>query len=120
MNPDNDNEKRQELRLSAQETLFIEVDSGEDGAQTQIVISSSVDISANGLQMIIDRPLLAGSIHRLCLQLDVPDAWLYLSAMVIWVRPLADDDGYAVGVQVMESQGTDIQQWKTWVAQRLG
>lgn len=120
MTHNNDQEKRQELRLNAQETLFIEVDSGEenDSGQTQIIISNSVDISANGLQIVIDRPLQTGSIHRLCLQLGVPEQRLYLSAVVAWSRVLPDDDGYAIGVQVLESQGTDVQHWKEWVAAR--
>lgn len=114
----NNNEKRQELRLSAQETLFIEVDSGDENTSTQILISNSVDISANGMQVVIDRPLFAGNIHRLCLQLSEPEQRLYLSALIVWSRALADDEGYAIGMQVLESQGTDVQLWKEWIAGR--
>ena len=117
MNNINDGEKRQELRLNAQETLFVEVDSGDQDS-TQIIISNSVDISANGMQVVIDRALLVGSIHRLCLQLGVPEQRLYLTAMIIWSRALGDDEGFAVGMQVLESQGTDVLQWKEWIAER--
>lgn len=113
-------EKRQELRLHAQETLFIEVDSGggEQDALPQIIISNSADISANGLQAVIDRPLPVGSIYRLCLQLNNPEQRLYLSALVAWSRELTEDEGFAVGMQVLESQGTDILLWKEWIAAR--
>lgn len=114
-----DNEKRQELRLCAEETVFIEVESDEESEEAQIVIGSSVDVSANGLQMVLDRPLLEGSIHRLCLQLGDQRQW-YLSAAVIWSRQLDDDEGHAVGLQVLESDGTDVQSWKTWIADRWG
>lgn len=120
MTNNNSSEKRQEIRLTAQETLFIEVDSGVEGSQptTQIIISNSVDISANGMQIVIDRSLPIGSIYRLCLQLNAPEQRLYLSAIVAWERVLADDEGFAVGMQVLESQGTDVLQWKEWVAKR--
>jgi len=118
MNNNNDGEKRQELRLSAQETLFVEVDSGDKDSSTQIIISNSVDISANGMQVVIDRPLLVGSIHRLCLQLGDPEQRLYLTALIAWSRALIDDEGFAVGMQVLESQGTDVLQWKEWIAER--
>lgn len=120
MTNNNSPEKRQEIRLSAQETLFIEVDSGAEDSQpaTQIIISNSVDISANGMQVVIDRSLPIGSIYRLCLQLSAPEQRLYLSAIVAWVRALADDEGFAVGMQVLESQGTDVLPWKEWVAKR--
>ena len=118
MNNNNDGEKRQELRLSAQETLFVEVDSGDEDSSTQIIISNSVDISANGMQVVIDRPLLVGSIHRLCLQLGDPEQRLYLTALIAWSRALIDDEGFAVGMQVLESQGTDVLQWKEWIAER--
>lgn len=111
-------EKRQELRLSAHETLFIEVESGDEAMQAQIVISSSVDISANGVQLVIDRPLVAGSIHRVCLQLDEHAERLYLSAAVIWSRLLPDDEGWAIGLQMLESDGTDVKRWKEWIAAR--
>lgn len=118
MNNNNSDEKRQELRLNAQETLFIEVDSGDENAQPQIIISNSVDISANGIQVVIDRPLFTGSIHRLCLQLGDSEQKLYLTALIAWSRLLTNDEGFAVGMQVLESQGTDVQRWKEWIAER--
>jgi hypothetical protein len=113
----NKNEKRQELRLCAQEALFIELGSPDGAQPTQIVIGSSVDVSANGVKLVIDRSLQPGNIHRVCLQME-DDERLYLSATVIWSRALPDDDGWAIGLQVLESEGTDIQGWKQWVAQR--
>lgn len=112
------NEKRQELRLNSQETIFIEVDTGVDNEPPQIVISNSVDISANGVHLEIDRPLVVGSIHRLCLQLVNPEQRLYVSAKVAWSRRLMVDEGFAIGLNVLESEGTDIQHWKTLIARR--
>jgi hypothetical protein len=113
----NHDEKRQELRLSAQETLYIEVDSGDDPSQIHIVISNSIDVSANGVQLSIDRPLIAGSIHRVCLQRGEQESRLYLSAEVMWSRALPDE-GWAVGLQILESDGTDVLGWKEWIAAR--
>lgn len=118
MNLGSDDEKRQELRLSAQETLFIEVEAGDDSRPASIVIGSSVDVSANGVQLVIDRPLQPGNIYRVCLQQASDNQRLYLSTLVIWSHLLPNDEGWAVGLQILESQGTDVQRWKEWVAQR--
>ena len=114
-----DQEKRQELRLSAEETIFIEVDDGGLDETPQIQISRSLDVSANGLQLVSDQPLCPGHIHRLCLQLVNPDRRFYLTAQVAWCRPL-DDDSYVLGLKLLESQGTDVHLWKAWIAERWG
>jgi hypothetical protein len=118
MNLHTDDEKRQELRLTTQETLYLEVEAGDETRPSSIVIGSSVDVSANGVQLVIDRPLQSGNIYRACLQPATGNQRLYLSTLVIWSQALPDDEGWAIGLQVLESQGTDVQRWKEWVAQR--
>lgn len=113
-------EQRQELRLSAEETVFIEVDDGGLDEPPLIQISHSLDISANGVQLISDRPLEPGHIHRLCLQLVNPERRFYLTAQVAWCRPRPGDEGYILGLQLLESMGTDVQGWKAWIAERIG
>lgn len=107
-----DTELRQEFRLSAQETVFIET------APDCIIISNSVDISANGLQIKIDQELPIGSIHQTSVQLDNPDFRLQLVTEVKWIKPAAEDDEFLIGLALFESEGTDIKQWKEMIAER--
>ena len=51
----NNDEKRQETRLSAQETLFLELSLPNASDQSpQVMICSTIDISANGVQVAMD------------------------------------------------------------------
>lgn len=111
-------ENRQELRLTTQETVFIEAASGnsEDGNNSHILISHSVDISANGLQVILDEALTVGGIYQLCVQFDEPEERFHLTAEVVWalVQP---EEQFLLGFRLFESDDTDIQAWKQRIAQ---
>lgn len=117
------NEYRSELRLDRHEMIYIEVISAsfdmDDSAS--IVISSTVDISANGLQVSMDQSLPVGSILRLCVQLQGSRERIHLVGEVMWVRPLGDElRQYRAGFALYESDGTDIIAWKQHVSQLLG
>jgi Tfp pilus assembly protein PilZ len=114
-------DKRQETRLHSQETVFIELTSAEPGEETpgDIVISNSVDLSANGLRVTIDRDLALGSILRACVQFrDSPQRFLLVTE-VKWCRPHEQAGEFIAGLSLFESEGTDIQTWKEMIAQRF-
>ncbi len=115
-------DKRQEHRLGTDETVFIEVASAQAGGEdtTSIVISYSIDISANGLQVIVDHELPCGGIYQICVQLEQPERRLHLIGEVKWSRLLEDDAGHLLGISLFESEDTDIQQWKEMIAERFG
>ena len=116
----NNEEKRQESRLPAQETLFLELAVANDtGVAPKILICNTVDISANGLQVMLDDTLPLHSIHQLGIELENPAQRFHLVAEVKWCRPHADG-GYLVGFALYESDDTDIEQWKQAVAARFG
>lgn len=114
-------DKRQEYRLDARETVFIELTSAEPGDDTPplIVISNSLDISANGLRIITDRDLTIGSILRACVQFKNPEDRLLLVTEVKWSRPHDQAGEFVVGLSLFESEGTDIQRWKEAIAERF-
>ena len=113
---DSTNDKRQEFRLDANETVFIEISSDPSEDQATILISRSLDLSANGLQLMLDRPLIHGAIHQIGIQLKQPNTRFSLAAEVMWCRPSGDH--HAVGLSLFDSLGTDIQKWKEIVAER--
>lgn len=105
-------EQRQESRLETQTTVFIETE------ENTVVVSDSVDISANGLRVQIDQPLAVGSIHQVCIQLTKQPR-LQLVTEVKWCREANQGGEYLLGLAIFESTGTDVQQWKTLIARYL-
>lgn len=116
----NNSEKRQESRLVVQETLFLELSLPHESDQTpKMVVCSTVDISANGLQVSMDDTLPAGSIHQLGIELENPPRRFHLVGEVKWCRP-REASGYLVGFALYESDDTDIEAWKQAMAERFG
>jgi len=113
-------EKRQETRLTAQETLFLELSlpNAADQAPT-MVVCNTIDISANGLQVAMDNTLPAGSIHQLGIELENPPQRFHLVGEVKWCRPHVSL-GYLIGFALYESDDTDIEAWKQAMAERFG
>ncbi len=111
------NDKRQEYRLASGGTVYIELDSGE-GEEPSILVSHASDLSANGLQLALDKPLPVGHIYTLCVQFVRPEVHFVLAGQVKWCR--AAESGYRLGVALFESDDTAIAAWKAEIARRLG
>ncbi|MBU3070279.1 PilZ domain-containing protein [Aestuariicella sp. G3-2] len=120
-------DKRQEYRLHRQETVFIEIDGGSyDGRQpAEILISQSLDLSANGLQLVVNEPLTPGRIHQIAIQLDDEPEAFNLVAEVKWCSENLDYQQdpdiplWTVGLAILESDDTLLPAWKTFMARRL-
>lgn len=114
-------EQRQEYRLSAQETVFVEVTAADPGSNipADIIISNSVDISANGLRIIADRHLPVGTILRACVQIKNDNRGFLLVSEVKWSKPHSEEGEFVIGLALFESEGTDIQQWKEVISERF-
>ena len=118
MTTSQDPNNRVETRLDLEETIFIEVIASDSKSAGTIVMCNSLDLSANGLQVIVDEEISIGSILRLCI--DLRDAEpIFLVAEVKWQRPDADTGGFRIGFLLFESDDTDIQRWKELVAELL-
>jgi len=120
-------DKRQEYRLHRQETVFIEIDGGSfEGQQpAEILISQSLDISANGLQLVVNEPLTPGCIHHIAIQLDEEPKAFKLVAEIKWCREnrnFQEEDNtplWTVGLAILESDDTRLPAWKSLMARRL-
>ena len=111
--------RRSELRLEESITVFVEVRAANPEEQTpaEILVCSGVDLSANGLQVQLDRPLVVGSILRLGAAPKTGSPVMYVVGEVRWSRVTAQ--GQAVGFSFFDSDGTDIIAWKQFIAGRL-
>ena len=111
----NNNDQRQEYRLDNQLTVIIELDSSDTGEPT-LVVSKSLDISANGLRAIAHEAVATDIILRCCIRDERNDRQFLLVSEVKWCRPHSDGD-YLIGLSLFDSDGTDIVKWKEYIAQ---
>lgn len=118
-NNEDGSERRSETRLGEAVTVFVERVAAdyEQSRPADIVICSSVDISANGLQVRMDQPAPLHSILRLCAEFGDGRTPLYVIGEVKWVREEAGS--YCIGFALFESEQSDIIAWKEAVAGRL-
>lgn len=115
---DKSHERRSELRIDEQATIFLEVMSvSEDGEPPAVVICNSLDLSANGIQIAMDEEIAVGSILRLGVELGSACDALYLVGEAKWVR--RDNDQFLIGFELYEAENTDIAHWKEAVASFL-
>jgi len=112
-------ERREEARLNLGAEIFIEIESAEpgDSRPAKVIQCEAVDLSANGLQVLLDTPLNTGAIHTLIVDIDQREDVYRLTAEVRWVRP--HSDGYLIGLLLYESDGTEIIDWKLSMASFL-
>jgi hypothetical protein len=113
-------EKRSELRLEDEVAVMVETCSSPDGKEqpTKIVISRTVDVSANGIQVVMDRPLSLKSMLQLCVEVG-HDRRFFLTGEVMWVMETEESKRYLTGFQLLVSEQTDILGWKTYIYERL-
>lgn len=114
--------QRQETRLHRNETIFIEVRSVYPASDEncELVICHSADMSANGVRAVIDQHLPVNAIYQLCVELHETEERLFLAGQVKWCGPDEDDtDSYNIGIEIFESDDTDIERWKSYIANAL-
>jgi len=115
----NVDERREEARLNMGAEIYIETVSQEPGEENPSVVlkCESVDLSANGLQVLVYEALVVGAIHTLLIEFDAHEKPFKLIAEVRWVKPHAQ--GYLIGLSLYDSEGTEIIDWKFMMAKSL-
>lgn len=109
---------RIETRLDLEATIFIEVLASESELAGEVILCNSLDLSANGLQVVVDNEIDKGSICRICIDLKDSDP-IFLVGEVMWERPDDDPDAVRLGFLLFESDDSDIRRWKELVAEML-
>lgn len=111
--------QRSEYRLTHPFTAYVETFSAPqaDAEASGLVITKTVDISANGVQVVLDDPLPLQSILNLCLESSDGEAPFMLTGEVAWMRP--QDQQTLTGFRLLESDDTDIIRWKEYIARCL-
>lgn len=112
-------ERRGETRIDQQTTVFVEVCSAsfDNSSPSSVIICSSIDLSANGIQIAMDQAVEVGSILRICAEFHGGDQALYLVGETKWVKPV--DQHFTIGFELYDAENTDIAGWKQLVASLL-
>jgi len=112
-------EKREEARLNIAADIFIETVSQEPGEKkpAEVVQCECVDLSANGLQVLVAENLKPGAIHTLIIDINGKEKVFRLTAEVRWVKPYKSD--FLTGLFLYDSAGTAIIDWKFLMAKYL-
>lgn len=115
----NVDEKREEARLNVAANIYIETVSKEPGSSQEAVVveCECVDLSANGLQVLVPESLKQGAIHTLIIELDKDSKNYRLTAEVKWVKPYKSD--FLTGLMLYDSEGTAIIDWKFMMSKFL-
>lgn len=113
--------QRGELRVCKEMAIFVETYSTPTGESRSpnIVVSKTIDVSANGLQIVMDKPAQPGSILQLCIEFTGDPRHFHLIGEVKWVAKIGREHDYLVGFLLIESDQTDIEIWKYKVAQMI-
>lgn len=112
-------ERREEVRLSIGAEIFIEKVAADptEGNPPEVLRCEAIDISANGMKVMVDSPLTAGGIHTLIVEIYRTEAVYRLTAEVKWVEKTPD--GYCLGLALFDSDGTEIVDWKLAMSKYL-
>ena len=81
-----------------------------------LVVSKSLDISANGLCVIANEVIATDIILRCCIRDPGSEHQFLLVTEVKWCRPHEDQGDYLIGLSLFDSDGTDIVKWKEFIA----
>ena len=96
-------------RINIDLTFFIEAGVRASPRDTgEIVICKSQDLSATGVQVVLDQPIRNGRIVRACLDIKQFDP-IYVIAKVVWQSK--SEEAYHHGLLLLESEDTDVKMW---------
>ncbi len=114
---------REHLRIDQQVSIVVDYMQKEaDGYKPLLLICESLDISAGGFKIQVDKPLTPDAIYSIALKISGLSFHLVVQAK--WVDDClstgaCDSSGYCVGFKLLDSDGTDIVAFKQWVADQL-
>jgi len=104
-------ERREHQRFEAVKAIYLEVVSRRRRPESEntILRCETVDISVGGLKILVPQPISAGS--RLNIGVPLGKSNLELTGTAVWMKPVEDDSGFWVGLQLDDSDRDTMEQW---------
>ncbi|WP_111496056.1 PilZ domain-containing protein [Marinobacter bohaiensis] len=121
--PETDHEQRREFRLSGRVSVHLELESAgpTDATDAPRALSCyTVDLSARGIRVAASEPVPEGAILPAVVTLKraADEAVYRLMVEVVWCRR-EDERGWTVGLEVLESDDTEILEWLETIVRAL-
>lgn len=113
--------ERVHTRLPLHSRVFIELEApaAGSGRDSTILVCSTLDASARGLQVAVAEELTEGAFLQIGVDVDVSRAGdtLYLVGQVCWCRPGNDPEKpWLAGFALLPADESDLDRWETLVA----
>jgi hypothetical protein len=106
------NERRDGPRIPRKEAVSVELRAADpDGPVTpQVVATETMDVSADGLRMILPHPVVPDCLFEMCVQVEGDPRPFLLTGESRWCRP-AGGGRYEAGFRIHDGVGTDYSAW---------
>jgi len=114
-------ERREDTRVDAKHDVAVTVVSSpeEHDLENQEFHCSTENISATGILLFVDRPVLEGSTLELQLKGEKPIGTCMHIGRVAWVKDVGPGEGYAVGVRFTETPEDALAAWAAIIEDKL-
>ena len=112
-------EHRTTARLLRKESVSIQIflPCVDGTCSAEVVASETIDISRYGLRLLLPKPLEAGRIYDICIELkDDPKRFL-LTGETRWCRCNSERQGHEVGIEILDGEQTDFTAWSRSVGE---
>jgi len=106
-------DRREVQRLTRRDLLSVELrPSGANASAPVVVVSTeTIDVSANGLRMLLPAPVAPDCLFDFCIEVKGHPQRFLLTGEARWCRRLPGQEKYEAGVLIHDGQGTDYPQW---------
>lgn len=106
-------ERRAIHRWLRRESASVQVmQPASDGSYSPRVLAvQTADVSLRGMRLLANQALEAGYFFDVCVELRGHPQRFLLTGEIRWCRPLAAGEGFEIGLEIHEGEGTDYQYW---------
>lgn len=106
-------ERRRHRRLKQKERLCIQIIESDrvPALRGKTVYCSSVDISASGLQIELDREAPPGCVLDLWIEVKGRRGRIFLTGEVRWCTENQERGKYQLGIEIQAGDATQVQDW---------
>ena len=105
---------RSHSRILAQSEVTLRIPSGRPGCNLDLIASfRSLDVSAGGVQVGVDRPLRLDALLRMNITVPALNETFRLVGRVVWCHlNTVRQPAWLVGLELMQSSESDLDRWQ--------
>ena len=113
-------EHRTAKRLLRKESVSIQIlrPCMDATCPAEVVASETIDISRDGLRLLLQEPLEADRIFDICVKLRNDPKRFLLTGETRWCRYNSDRNGHEVGIVLLDAEQTDFSAWSESVEEQ--